>query len=114
MAGGPPFTPVDNSGAVIGGSGTPISLTDRSGTITAGGTAQQAAAANASRTFLMITNPSATATLYFSTTGTAAVETAGSTAVGPGGGYVFDVRVPVGAVSVIGATTGQPFTVKEA
>jgi hypothetical protein len=92
-----------------------VALTDRSGTVTAGGAAQNACAANTSRKLLIVSNPSDTLTFTFRTDATAtATGTAGSIAVGPGGGYIFDKVVPSGAVSIYGATTGQPFTVKEA
>lgn len=91
----------------------PVTLTDRSVTIATGGAAQQAAAALTTRKFLVVTNPSLTETCWFSTTG-AATTGAGSIQLGPGAGIVFDQVVPTGAVSVIGPTTGQPITVKEA
>ncbi len=92
-----------------------VAFIDRSGTITTGGTAQQAAASNTARTFLMIHNPDTTTDLWFSTTGTAsAAAGSGGTRLGPGGTAFFDNIVPSGAVSVLSATTGKGFTVKEA
>lgn len=90
-----------------------FNLTDRSGTIAAGGTAQQAAAANGPRRLLIIANPSESATFLFRLDGTA-TGGFGDISVGPGGAFVFDTIVPSGAVSIYGAITGQPFTVKEA
>ena len=88
-------------------------LTDRSGTIVAAGTAQQACAANAARRFLLVANPDDTRTIWFNPTAVAA-NGAGSLQVGAGAAILFDKVVPSGAVSVYGATAGQPFTVKEA
>lgn len=90
-----------------------IALTDRSGAITAAGTAQQACAANASRKILLVANPDGANTFWFRTEA-AATAGAGSVQVGPGGAFVFDKVVPSGAVSVLGPVSGQPFTVKEA
>lgn len=88
-------------------------LTDRSGTVAAGGTAQQACAANASRRFLLVSNPSDASIFWFNVSGPAG-NGAGSLPVGPGAAFVFDKVVPSGAVSVFGPAAGQPFTVKEA
>jgi hypothetical protein len=94
-----------------------VAFTDRSGTITTGGTFQQAAASNTARTFLQIHNPEPTGgtDLWFSVTGTAsAAAGSGGTRLAPGGTATYDVQVPSGAVSVLSATTGKAFTVKEA
>jgi hypothetical protein len=88
-------------------------LTDRSGTIAAAGTPQQACPANAGRRFLLVANPDETRTFWFAA-GVTATPGAGSLQVGPGGAMVFDKVVPSGAVSVFGAAAGQPFTVAEA
>jgi hypothetical protein len=88
-------------------------LTDRSGTLSAGSTPQQACPANPGRRFLLVANPDATRTFWFSTAGTGSAG-AGSVQVGPGGAFVFDKIVPAGAVSIFGAASGQPFTVTEA
>lgn len=94
---------------------TPTSgaLTDRSGTITTGGTAQTAAAANTARKHLFIQNPStAPGSLWFSTTGTA-VQASPSIELVPGASYETGTFVPTGVVSVIAATTGHAFTARE-
>lgn len=108
---------LDATGGGGGGglSGGPVTETDASGTITAGGTAQTAIASNTSRSFLKITNPHQSDDLWFSTTGTAAVNGSNGSVLLPAGtGIVFDLLVPTGAVSVISATTGRPFTVTHA
>lgn len=108
---------VSESGAIDPGS-VPITptggaLTDRSGTITAGGTAQAAAAANTARKHLFIQNPStAPGSLWFSTTDTA-VQASPSIELLPGASAVTGSFVPTGAVSVIAATTGHAFTMRE-
>lgn len=103
--------------------GSPVTqgaLTDKSGTITAGGTAQVLAAAKSDRRYLMIQNLS-TGVLWVNTTGTAAV---GQPSIalkactvlndGTGGAIVFEGSfIPTGAVSILGATTGQPFAARE-
>lgn len=90
-----------------------VVLTDRSGTVAVGGAAQQACAANSARRILIVSNPDDTRSFAFRTDG-GATAGQGSLSVAPGGAFVFDKVVPAGAVSIFGATTGQPFTVKEA
>lgn len=95
-------------------------LTDRSGTITTGGAAQQLAAANTARRYLLIQNLS-TGVLWVNLTGTAAV---GQPSIalkacavandGTGGAIVFEGSfIPTGAVSILGATTGQAYSARE-
>lgn len=93
-----------------------ITLTDRSGTITTGGTAQSLAAANTDRRYLLVQNPDTNGSdLWVDFGGTAAVQASPSVQIKPGGSYeaVGRYQCPTGAVSVIGATTGMPFTAKE-
>ena len=90
-----------------------IAPVDRSGTVAAAATAQQACPANALRRFLLVANPDDARTFWFSTSGPAS-SGAGSVQVGPGGAFVFDKFVPSGAVSVFAPAGGQPFTVTEA
>ena len=89
-------------------------LTDRSVTITTGGTAQQAAGSNTSRKYLVIQNPSASGgTLWFSTTGTA-VQASPSIELLPGASYESNAAFcPTGAVSVIHLVTSALVTIKE-
>jgi hypothetical protein len=87
-------------------------LTDRSGTITTGGTAQVLAASNTTRKYLFIQNNSI-APLWYNFTTTAAqsqpsVQLAAGASMYFGGPYITTE-----AVSIIGATTGQAFTAKE-
>jgi hypothetical protein len=90
--------PVQNS------NGTP---TDRSGTIITGGTAQVLLAANANRKGIEFFNNSV-GSIWLNVVGTA---TAGGGSIEVrGGGYWSPPVVPVTAISVIGATTGQAFT----
>ena len=84
--------------------------TDRSGAITAGGTAQQLAAANASRRALTGQNISS-GDLWINETGDpAAADTAGSYKIAAGA--TFEISTSL-AVSIIGSTTGQKFTATE-
>lgn len=89
-------------------------LTDRSGTITSGGTAQSLAGSNASRKYLLIVNPiTATEPLYVNFTTTAV---AGSPSIGlnPGDSFVMENGfVSTEAISVIAATTSHTYTAKE-
>ncbi len=87
-------------------------LADRSGTITAGGTAQQLAAANAARLGLLVQNLS-TGDLWLNMLGTA---TASQPSLLLAAGAYWESPVgfgAVGAVSIFGATTGQAFSAKE-
>ncbi|MCC6315347.1 MAG: hypothetical protein IT337_15190 [Thermomicrobiales bacterium] len=92
--------------------GNRVTLTSRSGTITSGGTAQDLAAANASRRGFAIQNLS-TGDLYFNTEATAV---AGQPSFKIAAGQLYETpihAVPTGAVSIIGATTGQAFAARE-
>lgn len=86
--------------------------TNASGTITSGGTAQNAAAANATRRGFVLQNNS-TGDLWFSTIATA-VQSQPSFKLPPGAYYESPpFGGGVGAISIIGATTGQAFTGRE-
>lgn len=89
-------------------------LTDRSGSITTGGTAQQLAAANAVRRGWRFQNTSSADQWFNDTGGSASVGGAGCFKVASGGYY----ETPVGgasqtAISIYGATTGQTFSASE-
>ncbi len=84
--------------------------TDRSATITTGGTAQQLAAANASRKSLTVQNISDADMWINEIGGAAAVDTAGSWKVPAGS--VFSVSTNR-AVSIVAAATGKKFTATE-
>ena len=92
--------------------GRAVTPTDRSGTVTAGGTAQVLAAANGNRTGFWVQNNSA-GDLWISSVGDAAAAppslriTAGSLYESPMHG------APVAAISVFGAATGQAFSARE-
>lgn len=87
-----------------------LSGTDRSGSITTGGTAQQLAASNANRAGLSGQNISTGDLWVNEVGGTAAVDTAGSYKVPAGAG--FEVATS-NAISIVGDTTGQKFTATE-
>lgn len=88
-------------------------LTDASGTLTTGGTSKQALAANTSRTYLLIQNPSEEDDLWVDF-GVAAVQDQPSILLLPrSGALVFEQGLrPTQAVHVNGPTTGQPYTIK--
>ncbi|MDR6389255.1 hypothetical protein [Paraburkholderia phenoliruptrix] len=93
---------------------SPATLTDRSGTIATGGTAQQLAAANASRKGWRLQNTSNGDLWFNDTGGTASAAGAGSFKLASGGYY----ETPVGgssqtAISIFGATTAQTFSASE-
>lgn len=96
-----------------GGGGSTVSIigtagTDKSGTITTGGTAQVAAASNTSRSEFTGFNPlSATESLSWSDTGTA---TTSSYETIPGGTFTTNTT---NAISVLGATTGHAYAATE-
>lgn len=95
-----------------------VALTDRSLSLTTGGTAQQLAAANGTRKYLLIKNPDTeTEDLAFSLTGTASLtgQATGSYRLQPGEAFVFENNIVSNqAVSVIAATTGHKITASEA
>lgn len=87
--------------------------TDRSGTITLGGTAQTIAAANGSRDYIIVQNVSDTAMWL----NIGAVATAGNGSfllAANGGSFVAEAtKIPTGYVSILCATTGKAYTAKE-
>lgn len=87
-------------------------LTDRSGTITSGGSAQTLAAANPARSYFFFQNLSAgDLWLNFTTT---AVASQPSLKVPTGNSFVMEAGfVSVELISIFGATTGQAFCAKE-
>lgn len=87
-------------------------VTNRSGTITAGGVAQVAISALAIRKGFSIQNNSA-GDLWFSDVGTAAAVQP-SIKLAPGAYYETPLNgVPRGDISIFGATTGQAFSARE-
>lgn len=100
------------SDAVFLIAGAAATRTDKSGTITAGGTAQNAIASNAARKGFEIQNQSS-GNLWFSTLA-AAVTSQPSVLLPPGALYETPLGGSgTGALSVIGATTGQAFAARE-
>lgn len=94
-----------------GSDGSPLpSGTNRSSSITLGGTAQNLAAANTARRGLVGQNISSGDLWINEIGGTAAVDADGSYKVSPGS--TFEVSTNR-AVSIVGATTGQKFTATE-
>lgn len=91
-----------------------ITPTDRSGTITTGGQKQQLMAANANRRSWLIQNNS-TGDLWINEIGADAVLSQPSINIPPGA-YVTSESsyCSPSAISIIGATTGQTFTAREA
>lgn len=88
-------------------------LTDRSGTVTAGGTAQQLMAANASRNGWSLYN-SSTSNLWINDVGGTALVQGSSFMVSPNSLYESPKNgSSVGAISIYGATTGQTFAARE-
>jgi hypothetical protein len=90
-------------------------LTDRSGTITTGGTSQQLAPINPTRSYLFIQNPTtATEVLYVNFT-SAAAAAASSISLAAGASFTMTASdfASTEAVNVFGATTGHAFTAKE-
>lgn len=89
------------------------SVTDRSGTITTGGSSQQVMAANPNRQFLLIQNVS-TDNLWVRFGASAAVQTQPSIKLLPNSDLTFNGSwVPTQAVQIIGPTTSQAFTAEE-
>lgn len=99
-AGGEPVTPGATAALPAG--------TDRSGSITTGGTAQNVAAANTARRGFTLQNTSDTE-MRVSESGTAASATTGYQ-IAPGGRFTASTNR---AISVFGATTGKTFAATE-
>lgn len=92
--------------------GNVVTLINRSGTITSGGTAQTAAASNAGRKGFSVQNVSG-GDLWWSTLATA-IQGQPSHKLPPNALYETPLHaVPTGAISIIGGTTGQAFTMRE-
>lgn len=87
--------------------------TDRSDTLTTGGTAETLMASNASRTSWRIENPNATEVLWYSLVGTAAANAAGSAPLYPGGAAWSADVCETNAISWVAATTGAKVTARE-
>ena len=86
---------------------------NRSGTITTGGAAQSFAGANPGRIGHSIQNNS-TGDLWFNDLGNAAALAQPSTKIPSGSLYESPITgCPGGAISIIGATTGQAFSARE-
>ena len=88
--------------------------TDGSTTVTTGGTAQNLFGGTAAVNGFEVCNPGATDDLWISDSTTAAANATGTFRVAVNGGcYVTPVgRKPLGAISVYGATTGDPITAR--
>lgn len=90
--------------------------TDRSGTVTSGGVAQNAMSSNTSRHGMFFQNVS-NANLYINSTATASASVSagsGSLLVVPGAYWEAPPNgVPTGALSVYGGTTGQAWVARE-
>lgn len=90
------------------------SFTDHSSTITAGGSSQEVMTDNVHRRYLFVQNVSS-GRLWVNFAGTAAVQGQPSILLEPGDSLVMESSfVVVDDVTIIGATTGQAFTAKEA
>lgn len=99
-----------STGPIVTASGALTAGTDRSGSITTGGTAQALAIANASRLALFGQNISAEDMWINEIGGTAAANTAGSYKIAAGNSFSISTNR---AVSVVAATTGSKFTATE-
>ena len=90
------------------------SLTDRSGTITTGGTSQVLAAQNLSRAYLFVQNISEeTLFLNFGTSATNNESTPNSIEIKPNQSVTFVSFVSSDQIFVLGETTGSKFIAKE-
>ena len=105
------WMPVVIIGGADGEAGVPLpSGTNRSGSITTGGTAQALAAANTARRALTGQNISSGDLWINEIGGTAAADTAGSFKVPAGATFSVGTNR---AISVVGATTGQAWSATE-
>ena len=88
-------------------------LRDCSGSISSGGSAQNVAGAS-ERSYLLIQNKSAATESFWVSFVTTAVADSPSIEVVPGTTLTWDAGfIPSGIISVIAATTGTKFTIKE-
>lgn len=101
----------DGTFTLIVASGGSYTSTDKSGTITTGGTAQTVIAANTARRGWQLSNLSA-AIMYVRDDGSAATATTG-VPVNPGQSVDDGGRCSTAAISVYCATTGAAFSAKE-
>lgn len=122
-----PYVDANGNLAVTGtvsNTGVSGTMTDWSSTITLGGSSQTLAAANATRKYLMISNPPDAASQGIATaeklcvnfTSAASLTAAGSVCLNPGVTMVMSAVggfVSTELVTVIGATTGHIYTAKE-
>ena len=90
-----------------------LTVTNYSSTITTGGAAQTAIAANAKRTFLLVQNPPTNTENISVDFGAVAVGDGTDLTLEPGAVVIFDSAVPHEYVSVIAATTSTKFIMKE-
>lgn len=107
---------IDSSGNLyVVAASTPASgaLTNRSGVIASGATAQSLMAANASRKYLFIENLDQSEDLWINFT-TTAVASQPSILIKPNGSFVMESSfVSTEAISVIAATTNHAYAAKE-
>lgn len=90
-----------------------ITKTNRSSTITTGGTAQNLMVENITRLGWQLQNNSAN-DLWFNEIGGTAVQSQPSFKLTPGSSYECPVgAISTSAISIIGSTTGQQFTARE-
>lgn len=104
-------------------SGSPVTLTERSGAIAAGGTSQQLAAANTARKYLLIQNLTSAAgqgiavaeNLYIRFGAVAAgIDNGTSIELSPGASLVFeDTAIPTQAIQVNATTINHRFIAVE-
>ena len=93
-------------------SGNPWAITDRSGSVTLGGTAQVLMPANSQRRGYWVQNVSA-GDLWITAIGTAAASQPGIK-ISPNSLYEVNAgTTPTTAVSIFGATTGLQFSARE-
>lgn len=92
--------------------GDPTTFTETA--VTVGDSSAQALAANTSRAYLQIKNESATATVAFRLGATAAINTAGSITLGPGGSATYDTKCPTAAINMIASVASTPATILSA
>jgi hypothetical protein len=103
----------DSTGQVAIASFKGLTLTDRSSTITTGGTQQTLMSTNSSRHGFMVENTS-NGDLWINELGSSAVQASPSIKIASGNLYESPVGgASTAAISIIGATTGQSFTSRE-
>lgn len=111
-----PIAPYQHGPITVNATVTPVArgtYTDRSGTITTGGTSQVLMAVNANRLGYLIQNPSSNIESIFVNFTDPATGAGDSIEIAPGGSLPSNLAFSTEAINIVAATTGTAFVAKE-